>query len=325
MLENAARDGGERDLALALVAQVAHAIHEHRGRRCARIVARVEQHAIALDDAVELLARVEARRRRSVPVRRQGVGTEQHLVALAPRAHAPFDVLPVERIVGPAGGKVARKQRRAKQGRAAARAKLKRSGCGRRRVIEPQPGRVDVPVGESGLLAPAARVRLKDLRADREHALAAQRQQCRERASVERHVVVQQIRAARAHAREPALDRAGEPERGVAMLPLDFRVVASERVVFRLGRPIGDDHDLRRLADLAQRVVCAHQCLAQHVGRIALGDDDADAGRPRADGRGTTRTHEWCERACEGRRQGERREAQALPPTRAPHDQELKL
>ena len=49
--------------------------------RAACVVARVEQRAVALDDAVQCLARVEARRRRAVPMRGQRAGAEQDVEA----------------------------------------------------------------------------------------------------------------------------------------------------------------------------------------------------------------------------------------------------
>ena len=192
---------------------------------------RVEQQPVALDDARDLGLRVEAGGRRAVRVRRQRARAVQHRQSVAPCAQPPLGVLPVERVVAAALGRVASQRGRAEQRGAAARAQVgPRFGRrGHRRVVEPDAAAVDVPVGEARFLAAAVGAALEDLRRDREHAGRAQRQHFGDGVRRERHVVVEQIRAVVARDREPAHDRGGERERRLRVHPLDVRESARRR------------------------------------------------------------------------------------------------
>ena len=161
-------------------------------------------------------------------------------------------------------------------------------------MIQAQAAGVDVPVGESRLLAPAAGVRLQDLRADRKDALPAQRQQRRQRARIERHVVVEKVGAARGARRPSPRSIAPAKPSGASLCShsTSGKSRASASYV-RTGRAVGNDDDLPGLANLAQRCLRAHASASRSMsGASRSGMTTADARRPRAGPRRPTRAHE---------------------------------
>jgi hypothetical protein len=309
------------ELALALIGKLARSREKPRRTAGAGAVPQIEQHAVALDDPHQRPAVVEARRGGAVPVRHSRARAEHDRVSVAPRPYAPLDVLPIERIVGAAAAEIAAQERRSKQCRAAARTQVRRRRAGRRHggVIEVEAVATDVPVGEPRLLAAAGGVLLEDLRPDRERALVAQRKERRERVGLDRHVVVQKIRRAVARGGEPALDRAGEAERGVAVDPLDVGKICLDFVVRRTRGAVGDDDDLPRFADRAKREGERRQGFGEHRRRVAVRNDHRQARGPGPDGARLSRGNERGN-AIGGDDGGiQRRESQALPPAGSPH------
>ena len=88
-------------------------------------LARIEEPAVALDDPVDFVAGIEAGGRHPMLVRGVRPRTEEDAQAVAPGAHAPLGILPIERIVAAARTHVAAERRGAEQRGAAARAKVR--------------------------------------------------------------------------------------------------------------------------------------------------------------------------------------------------------
>src|SRR4051812_14092719 len=92
-----------------------------------------------------------------------------------------------------------------------------------RRMVDRESRRIRIPVAKTRFLAPAVRALLEDLRADREDVVAAKRKKLRERARIERHVVVEEERPVLAHVVHAELNRAAEAQGRVGMDKLDLR------------------------------------------------------------------------------------------------------
>src|SRR5450432_105754 len=141
--EGTQRDAWRCQLALRLVGQVADALKQGRNVESGDGVTQVEQDPVALDNALNFRKGIEACSRGAVAMVCACAWTKQDSIAVALRTHAPFHVLPVERIVVAAGAHVAAQQRGAKQTGAAARAKAGTRATVWYRVKDADPGGID--------------------------------------------------------------------------------------------------------------------------------------------------------------------------------------
>ncbi len=238
-----------------MVGQPAQALHQCCNFLASDAHARSEKPAIALDDAGEFLRRVKARGGGAMPMLRVRGRAEHRPQTVAPGTHAPFRVLPVERVVAAAGREVMAQRRGAKQRGTAAAAKMRagHSVGGDFGVVQMNACAVGVPVDEARFLAAAIGAALKDLRADREDVRRAQGKKQRQRIRRQAHVVVEQERAVVAGTGEATLDRARKTKWRVRLNPLDARISRRELGILRERRAI-DDHDhLPRFVDACQR------------------------------------------------------------------------
>ena len=139
---------------------------------------------------------------------------------------------------------------------------------------------IDIPIGESSFLAAAVGASLKYLRADREEVTAALRRDFVQRRAVERHVVVHQINPVVSRLQKTSFDRGAESKRAIVMGELDVWKRVADAGVSREGRTIRDDDYLMRFVDVLKRGVDRRQRSGQHLGRIAIRNDDRQTGLP---------------------------------------------
>src|SRR5215470_3724390 len=121
MTQHLRRHARPGKFALRRIRLIANALQQTIRSALGYRVAQIEQKPVAFDDALDLLRRVEARGRGAMAVLRLRRGAIEHPKALALRAQAPFDVFPIERVVGPRLARITAQQRRSEKPCTAAR------------------------------------------------------------------------------------------------------------------------------------------------------------------------------------------------------------
>src|SRR5215467_8969875 len=151
MTQDPCGDDQAGELLLRRVRLIADALHQPLRSAIGDRVAQIEKQTVALDDARDFRLGVETGRSHPMTMPYPCIRTVQHQEVVAAGTKAPFDVFPIEWVVGTGGPNIATEERGAKQSCATARAQMRArvAAAGNRRMVCVDAAIIDIPVDKA--------------------------------------------------------------------------------------------------------------------------------------------------------------------------------